>query len=427
MEIFQLLYKISNALFIALSVLYLPFGVFSVVGLIAGKKYSEREEKLKYGIIIPARNEETVIGNIIRSIRQCDYPQDKLDIFVIAHNCTDNTEKEARELGAIVYRYDNANERTMGYAIRRLFRCIEDDFGTQNYDGFFIFNADNTFDKKYFTEMNNAFLYYDRKHIITSRRISGNWNEGLLPSLYGMYFLLSCILECRGRTILGCSTRVTGTGYVFSSEIVKHGWEYVSITEDWELTSDVLMKNNKISYCDDAVFYDEQPNDIVTMWRQRLRWQLGHLIVFKERFSGIISGLFTKKRPFDLKYSLFDFSCNLIPYSTVCTLLYILKYIIILAAVGCGASFLVPADVIGQSVLFFVLSYTALSAGVLFMVALQKKRLPKINPILLVFSSIIFPLFLLIVFPMEWIAFFIKKPVWTPISHSGMNQSSENK
>lgn len=62
---------------------------------------------------------------MIKSIRKSDYPQDKLDIFVVAHNCTDKTAEVARAAGAIVYEYNNPNECTMGFAFKALFKFIE--------------------------------------------------------------------------------------------------------------------------------------------------------------------------------------------------------------------------------------------------------------------------------------------------------------
>ena len=51
----------------------------------------------KFMAILPAHNEENVIGNLIESLKNQDYPKELLDIYVIAHNCTDNTAKIAKE------------------------------------------------------------------------------------------------------------------------------------------------------------------------------------------------------------------------------------------------------------------------------------------------------------------------------------------
>ena len=48
----------------------------------------------KYAVIIAARNEELVIGQLIKSIKNQKYPEKLIDIFVVADNCTDNTARE---------------------------------------------------------------------------------------------------------------------------------------------------------------------------------------------------------------------------------------------------------------------------------------------------------------------------------------------
>ena len=51
----------------------------------------------RYAVLIAARNENAVIGDLIHSIRVQNYPQELIDIFVIADNCTDNTAAIAQE------------------------------------------------------------------------------------------------------------------------------------------------------------------------------------------------------------------------------------------------------------------------------------------------------------------------------------------
>ena len=82
---------IFASLFILAGALASHFVFFALVGVFAKKKFPHSEEKLKYGVIIPTRNETRVVGNLIDSIHKNNYPQDKLDVFVIAHNCDDDT------------------------------------------------------------------------------------------------------------------------------------------------------------------------------------------------------------------------------------------------------------------------------------------------------------------------------------------------
>ena len=58
----------------------------------------------RYAVVVSARNESAVIGDLIHSIKVQNYPTELIDVFVIADNCTDNTADVAREAGAIVFK-----------------------------------------------------------------------------------------------------------------------------------------------------------------------------------------------------------------------------------------------------------------------------------------------------------------------------------
>lgn len=155
-----------------------------------------------------------------------------------------------------------------------------------------MFNADNIVAENYFTKMNDAFNFYDGKYIITSFRNSRNFNSNVMAGLYGVYFAIGSRFESLGRTVLGISTRVQGTGYVVNSKLVADGWKYTTLTEDWELSADQVLAGNKIKFCNEAVFYDEQPTKFKIMWRQRVRWSRGHLLVFFTRVKDLFKSLF---------------------------------------------------------------------------------------------------------------------------------------
>ena len=50
----------------------------------------ENAELHRYAAIISARNESAVIGRLIRTLKEQDYPSELLDVIVVADNCTDN-------------------------------------------------------------------------------------------------------------------------------------------------------------------------------------------------------------------------------------------------------------------------------------------------------------------------------------------------
>lgn len=419
MDYLKIINIITASLSLLFAVMSINFLIFFIVGIFKKKRFPHTDEKLKYGLIIPARNEEAVVGNLIKSIQKNKYPQDKLEIFVIAHNCTDNTAKIARELGATVYEYNNSNERTMGYAFRYLFDRIREDKGVENYDGFFLFNADNILSEDYIDKMNDAFVANGREKVITSFRNSKNFGSNTISAMYGIFFMQGCRFEARGRTVCGCSTRVQGTGYVISSDIVKDGWKYVTLTEDWEFSTDQILRNNKIVYCDDAVFYDEQPTNVKIMLRQRLRWAKGHLLVCTTRLKDVLKSLFKPKRKGGCqhKFSLYDIMINILPFYVVSAGLFLVSLIGMAFAPLAGFS---AAEVwknwaIGFGFGAAVYYIGNFLTGALLLI-LEHKRIKNAGFFTLLSGLIFWPLFQFLTIPIGIVSLF-RKVEWKAIPH----------
>lgn len=284
---------IFNILGIIVSVLAIHKGFYYAIGLLFTRKFKESKNYHKYGIMIAARNEEAVIGNLLDSIKKQDYPKDKLTVFVIADNCTDHTADIARKNGAIVYeRFDNEH-KTKGFALEFLMDRIEEDYGRTSFEGYFIFDADNLLNQNYITKMNNAFDSGEK--IITSYRNTKNFDENWVASTYALHWIRSIRSNHRARSVLHLATNIQGTGFLFSSEIVKDGWHYTSLTEDRALTADAVSQGYQITYQDEAEFFDEQPISLKVALRQRLRWSKGHLLAFAETGPSLFLNIFFGK------------------------------------------------------------------------------------------------------------------------------------
>ncbi len=417
-QIVDLVFQITSAV---LSLLVLHFIFFAIVGLLTKKRFPKTDKKLKYGIVIPARNEEKVIGNLIASIQKNEYPQDKLHIFVIAHNCTDKTAEFARAAGATVYEYNNPNERTKGYAFKHLFQKIEEDYGTQSFDGFFVLDADNLLTPNYFEKMNDAFVYYNGERVITSYRNSKNFGSNVMSACYGLYFAQGCRLESRGRSLAGCSTRVSGTGYLFSAKVVDKGWNYLTLTEDWEFSADQVLQGRNIVYCDEAMFYDEQPTSNKIMLRQRMRWTKGHLLVFLTRSGMCMKKLFkrTPKGQKANKFSTYDILVNTLPLSVTSTILFILNLILIfMAPLFMPNDYLAVWQSKGLDLLKTTLvGYVGLMALAVLIFICEHKRIQGVSFPLKCLTVLFYPIFMFVPVPMELVCLF-KKVGWTEIPHT---------
>ena len=414
---------IKTVLYVMLGALMVHFVVFGVVGVFTKKKFPKSDKKLRYGILIPTRNEQNVIANLIDSIKKSDYPEENLHIFVVAHNCSDKTAAVARDSGATVYEYNNPNECTKGYALKYLIDRISKDHKDEHFDGFFILDADNILDGQFISKMNDAYIANGEQSVITSFRNSKNFGSNIMSALYGLYFVYGCRIESRGRTVLGCSTRVQGTGYIVPAKALEKGWKYVTLTEDWEITADQIIGNTPVVYCDEAMFYDEQPMTWRIMWRQRLRWMRGHTLVFLQRFGDLVRELFKspKKGGCTRKFSVYDISVNVLPIGVITVALGIIEHTMYLLAPLFDSSLSIVQvylDMLPMMILTTALSYLGTVLLTILVYILEAKRIPKVGFFIKVMSVLLLPLFTLLAVPMDVISLFCKNLGWKPIPHT---------
>ena len=136
------LYILREALVWTITIFWLYQIMVSLCSLVKIKdKPLKINKDHKFMAIIPAHNEETVVGNLVESLKKQNYNKELYDIYVIADNCTDNTAQVAREAGAIVYERYHVSKKTKGHALDWfLQQKIEEN---APYDAFFVFDADN--------------------------------------------------------------------------------------------------------------------------------------------------------------------------------------------------------------------------------------------------------------------------------------------
>ena len=115
----EYLYILQQALIWLITIFWAYQTVISACALVKLKdKKLITNKNHKFMAIIPAHNEEAVIGNLISSLKNQDYSKEFYDIYVVADNCDDNTAMIAEDLGAIVYKRFDDSEKTKGAALR---------------------------------------------------------------------------------------------------------------------------------------------------------------------------------------------------------------------------------------------------------------------------------------------------------------------
>lgn len=363
--------------------------------------------KHRFAVLVSARNEEKVIGELIRSINSQTYGRENLRIFVIADNCTDNTAKTAGNLGAVVYRRFSSEKIGKGYALDELFRHIAADYPKNFFDGFFVFDADNVLEENYIEEMNRTFC--DGYKIITGYRNSKNYGSNWISAGYSLWFLRESRYLNHACFLLGNSCAVSGTGFFLSREIAEKcgGWPFHLLTEDIEFTVHNVIRGEKIGFCKNAVLYDEQPTLFSQSWHQRTRWAKGYLQVFgkygRELLKGILRG----------DFSCFDMAMNIMPAFVLSVSCGIFNAAAAVFSVLSGESVLPVLFSFGESIFNMYLTLFAVGAVTVFS---ERKQIHTSfrKKILYTFT---FPIFMFTYIPISAAAIFMK-PEWRPIGHS---------
>ena len=90
--VLKVIYAVIGTVF---SVMLAYKTVYRIIGLFFTRKFKPTKNKHKYAVVVAARNEEKVIGNLLDSIAKQDYPKELITTFVVADNCTDKTAEVA--------------------------------------------------------------------------------------------------------------------------------------------------------------------------------------------------------------------------------------------------------------------------------------------------------------------------------------------
>ena len=269
------LYILREALSWTVTIFWLYQVLVSLCSLI---KLKDKPLKVKkdhrFMAIIPAHNEEAVVGNLIESLKNQTYNKDLYDIYVIADNCTDNTAKIAREAGAIVYERFDETKKTKGYALNWfLQQKIAED---APYDAFFVFDADNIVDKNFIKNMNKKLC--QGEDVVQGYRDIKNPSDNWITAGYAIFYWQMHRFYHLARYNLGLSPLLNGTGFMVRFDVIKpQGWDTETLTEDIEFSLKRIIKGKKLGWATDAIVYDEQPTGFRQSWSQRSRWTVGHI------------------------------------------------------------------------------------------------------------------------------------------------------
>lgn len=286
---------------------YLVLGLFGVYRKKDIKDYTPNN---KFAMIVAAHDEEIVIGRLIESMKNQNYPKELYDIYIIADNCTDKTAEISREYGVTVCERNIEDKRGKGYALEWMFeKLFKMD---KSYDSIAIFDADNLVHSDFLKEINSKMNqgYKVVQGYIDSKNPDDSW----IATSYSIAFWSQNRMFQLARNNVGFSNQIGGTGFSIATETLKElGWGATCLTEDLEFTCKLILNGKKVGWAHDARIYDEKPLKLKQSWVQRRRWMQG----FTDVASRYCLKLF-KKAIKERKWYIFDAGLYVLqPFATL--------------------------------------------------------------------------------------------------------------
>jgi 1,2-diacylglycerol 3-beta-glucosyltransferase len=226
---------------------------------------------LRFDVIVPAHDEEALIGRVVRNLRGIDWPSDCFRVVVVADNCTDRTAALARAAGADVLERRHASLLGKGYALEHAFLASR---LRGRADALVVVDADSEASANLLTACaarleNGAHAVQVRYGVLEPR---GSWRTRLLCIAMAAFHGLRS--RARERLALSCGLR--GNGWCVTHALLRRvPYRAFSLAEDIEYGIELGLKGYRVHYADEASVDAEMVADAASAAPQRRRWELG--------------------------------------------------------------------------------------------------------------------------------------------------------
>lgn len=237
-----------------------------------------REEELPtVSIIVPVKDEEKVVGKLLETFLNVDYPQEKREIIVVEDGSTDKTaeicERYVRrypsQIRLIRRSISNGKPSALNYALKQVRGEIVA-----------VFDADSVPEPDVLLK---AAEYFEDTSIaaVQGRPCSINADENMLSKFISYEEAVRYETYLRGKDILNLFVPLTGSCYFVRRRVLDEigGWNDESLSEDMELSARLVEAGYKTKYASDVRSWQENPVNLSQLFRQRTRWFRGSMEV----------------------------------------------------------------------------------------------------------------------------------------------------
>ncbi len=283
--------------------------VYGFVNLLRSFKEKKTIDETRYdfptcAILIPAHNEEKVIGATIASMLELDYPKDKLKIIIINDGSVDRTKDiilDFAQRDARVELFDVPK----GEGGKGKSRALNLGIKQAKAEVIAIYDADNTPDKHALKYLVANLISDPELGAVLGKFRTVNKNYNLLTKFINVETLSFQSMLQAGRWQMHNVSTLPGTNFVMWSWLINqlNGWDEEALTEDSELSIRIYEEGYKIKFIPYSITYEQEPQEWKVWIKQRMRWVRGNNYVIS-KFYKHIPKFKNKRLAFDILYTL---------------------------------------------------------------------------------------------------------------------------
>lgn len=258
-------------------------------------------------ILIPAHNEEIVIGQTLEAMLQLNYPQDKLEIIVINDHSSDNT-------GAIIEVFARKHpiikvvHTKPPFAGKGKSCALNQGFAHSSGEIIIVYDADNLPEPDAVRYLVLGLIKDRKAGVMVGKFRVINAKKNLLTRLINIETLTFQWMAQAGRWFWFGMTTIPGTNFAIRRAILERlgGWDEKALSEDTELSIRVYNLGYYIRFFPAAITWEQEPETWQVWWKQRIRWARGNQYVLA-KYLLRFTQLKNKKVVIDLVYFLLTY------------------------------------------------------------------------------------------------------------------------
>jgi len=243
------------------------------------------EELPGVSILVPAHNEEVVLGSAIESLLHLDYPRDRMEIIVIEDSSTDRTRRVVEHMMAVDRRLKLVSIPP-GLGGQGKSHALNLGLPYASHDLIAVYDADNLPEPGSLRDLVAELMADSSLAAAVGKVRTLNRVTNFLTRCINVEFISFQWIMQAGRWRLFRLASLPGTNYVIRREVLERvgTWDEVAIADDAELTIRLSQEGYKIKFVPHAVSWEPEPQHWGVWLGQRLRWARGGSYVVRKFF-----------------------------------------------------------------------------------------------------------------------------------------------